>query len=162
VNDETNCRKPYPTRGTFVRLLQSHGVTGYPQSTMFRLSRRLTAALLWIAIALLPVRGLAAALMPLAMGGMQHDAVASLAMTDAAAVAVPCHAAVQDASDSSSSNAPSTCAMCDLCHTAAAHAAPVSVALPDQHGTLPHAAPSAAIEPRAPDGLFRPPRTHLV
>lgn len=129
---------------------------------MFRLSRRLTAALLAITIALLPVRGLAAALMPIAMGGMQPVAVVNMPTADTTAVAVPCHAAVQAAAESSGSNAPSTCAMCDLCHTAAAHAAPVSVALPEQHGTLPHAAPSAAIEPRASDGLFRPPRTHLA
>lgn len=128
---------------------------------MYCLSRRLTTALLWIAIALLPVRGLAAVLMPIAMGGMPPAAMTSMSAADAAAVAVPCHAAVQEASQSSS-DAPSTCAMCDLCHTTAVQLAQASVVLPEQHDALPQAAPASAIEPRAPDGLFRPPRTRLA
>lgn len=128
--------------------------------TMFRLSRRLTTVLLWIAIALLPVRGWAAVLMPIAMGDMRPVAVTTAA--DAAVAVMPCHAAPQATTDDSA-NTPSACAMCDLCHTTTvAQAAPISVALPDLHEALPPAAASAAIEPRAPDGLFRPPRTFLA
>jgi hypothetical protein len=127
---------------------------------MFRLSHRLTTALLWIAIALLPVRGFAAVLMPMAMAGMPPPAVTS-SPADGTAAVMPCHAAVQDASDSSSNTA-STCSMCDLCHTTVAQVAAMLVALPELHETLPSAAAPSAIEPRAPDGLFRPPRTHLA
>ncbi len=59
---------------------------------MFRLSRRLTTALLWIAIALLPVRGWAAVLMPIAMGDMQPAAMAN-ATGARRRDAVPCSAA---------------------------------------------------------------------
>ncbi len=128
---------------------------------MFRLSRRLTTALLWIAIALLPVRSWAAVLMPIAMGDMQSVAAAGATAADATVAVLPCHTAPQATADDSG-NTPTACSMCDLCHTTVAQTAPTSVALPDLHEALPPAAASAAIEPRAPDGLFRPPRTLLA
>ena len=128
---------------------------------MLGLSRRFTAALLWIAIALLPVRGFASVMMPIAMGGMQPTAVASAPAAEPAMAAMPCHAASQD-DPKSADGTPSTCAMCDLCHTSAVQIAQTRVVLPEQHEALPHAAPAAPIEPRAPDGLFRPPRTALA
>jgi hypothetical protein len=128
---------------------------------MFRLSRRFTTALLWIAIALLPVRGWAALLMPISMGDMQPAAVTSAVATDAAVNVMPCHSAPQDAA-ADGGNSPATCSMCDLCHSTVAQAAPTSVALAEMHEALPPATASMAIEPRAPDGLFRPPRTSLA
>jgi hypothetical protein len=125
---------------------------------MFCLSRRLTTALLWIAIALLPVRGAAALLMPMAMG---HTQSAEMTSAPAAASAMPCHAAVQSA-DADGSTTPSTCSMCDLCHTTVAQVAQAVLTVPHLHEALPRTAASAAIEPRAPDGLFRPPRTFLA
>ena len=131
---------------------------------MFRLSRRFTTALLWIAIALLPVRGLAAVVMPIAMvamGGMQQaGSVQSVAATDEAVVEMPCHAASKAAANSN--NTASACSMCELCHTTVAQAPQVSVTLPELPETQPYAAVPAAIEPRAPDGLFRPPRSFLA
>ena len=46
--------------------------------------KRKPPILLWIAIALLPVRGLAAVLMPIAMGGMPPAAMTSMSAADAA------------------------------------------------------------------------------
>lgn len=125
---------------------------------MPRLSRRFITALLWIAIALLPVRGLAAAVMPVTMAGM-GTAVAS-APADTTAVAMPCHGTSQDApSDADTSH---NCALCDLCHSSVA-AAPASPAvMPMLHDTQPLGALPRAVEPRSPDGLFRPPRTSLA
>lgn len=138
--------------------LRSDGEPAILQS-MFRLSRRFTTALLWIAIALLPVRGWAAVLMPISMGSLQPTAVTGAAAADVAVM--PCHAAPQDAA-ADGGNSPATCSMCDLCHTTVAQAAPTSVALADMHEALPPAAASVVLEPRAPDGLFRPPRTFLA
>ena len=126
---------------------------------MLRLSRRFSTALLWIAIALLPVRGWAAVLMPISMGDMQPAAVTSAAATDVSVM--PCHAAPQDAV-ADGGDSPATCSMCELCHTTVVQAAPTSVTLADMHEALPPAAASVALEPRAPDGLFRPPRTSLA
>ena len=124
---------------------------------MFRLSRRFTTALLWIAIALLPVRGWAALLMPISMGDMQPAAVAA----EAGLAAMPCHATLQDAV-ADGGNSPATCSMCDLCHTTVAQVAQTVVTLPQLHEALPQKAATAVIEPRTPDGLFRPPRTFLA
>jgi hypothetical protein len=124
---------------------------------MPRLSRRFIAALLWTAIALLPLRGLAAAVMPVTMSGMT-PAVTS-APAEALTAAIPCHAASQDAADTDTTH---TCALCDLCHSSVA-AAPASPALlPVLHDAPPVAALPQAVEPRAPDSLFRPPRTFLA
>lgn len=126
---------------------------------MPRSSRRFIAALLWAAIALLPVRGLAAVAMPVLMSGMAPT-VAS-ASADDRAVAMPCHSASQEAGDMTADSS-HTCSLCDLCHCSVA-AAPLPVAaLPALHEALPWGALPPAVEPRAPDGLFRPPRTFLA
>ena len=130
---------------------------------MFRLSRRFTTALLWIAIALLPVRGVAAAVMPVAMSGMASSVISAAA--DDAATALPCHGATATAvadANAAAADTSHTCAMCDLCHTTVAQVASASIVLSEQHEALPQALAAAPIEPRAPDGLFRPPRTLLA
>ncbi len=125
---------------------------------MSRLSRRFVAALVWIAIAVLPVRGLDATVMPGLMSDMA-PAMATSAPTDETAVATPCHAASQDVT--SDTDATHACALCDLCHSSVA-AAPASPAvMPVLHDVQPVGALPRAVEPRAPDGLFRPPRTSL-
>ena len=120
---------------------------------MLRLSRRLVTLLLWLGIALLPLRGAATVLMPVLMQG---GAPAATAAADD--VAMPCHAspaAQIDAADGPGH----TCSLCDLCHSAAAEA-PQPPALP---ALLPDGPPQASacvpIEARAADGLFRPPRS---
>jgi hypothetical protein len=122
---------------------------------------RLIAALLWLAILLLPLRGVAAVWMHGGAPAMSAAAVA--AEGDTHAVAMPCHGKVafHDAasgSDASPAGAPHGCQLCDLCHggvTVAPEApamAPIAVALsPLARGTAPPAR-------HAPDGLYRPPR----
>lgn len=130
---------------------------------------RLTTTLLWIAIALLPLRGWAAAQMAVAWPG-GADASVSAAADEAHGV-TPCHAGahsmawsadVGDAAEHTSVNGSHTCSMCDLCHTGAAQSEPPTLWLPALPHAAPHGAAPPAIEPRAPDGLFRPPRTNLA
>lgn len=133
---------------------------------MSRLTRRLTATLLWIAIALLPVRGLAAAMMPALMPAASPHA----AMVVEVPEQMPCHGAMADAAAAEVHAEPAaapvgdcpTCSLCALCHASFAQAAPVSLELPTLPSAPPATAAPSALEPRAPDGLFRPPRTHLA
>jgi len=138
-----------------------HAQTPEPLSfaPMPRLSRRVVTALLWIAIALLPVRGWAAAVMPMPL----DDITSALAGTtvDDAATAMPCHGAAAD-HDGASDNGSHACSLCDLCHGTVAQVAAPSVTVASTHESLPVAAPPRAIEPRSPDRLFRPPRTSLA
>jgi hypothetical protein len=129
---------------------------------MLRTARRLGPALLWIAIALLPLRGLAVSLMP----AMAQPA----APVVTAASEMPCHGAAADAAaahhDAQAAasvvdDCP-TCSLCALCHGSVAQASQLSLDLPALPALPPAAAPPSAIEPRAPDGLFRPPRTLLA
>lgn len=132
---------------------------------MPRLARHLTAALLWIAIALLPVRGLATALMPaMALPAAQ---AATLAETP---TSMPCHGSMADASAADQPAEPAaapvgdcpTCALCVLCHGSVAQASPPGFELAAMPPVAPAVAPASPIEPRAPDGLFRPPRPLLA
>ncbi len=125
---------------------------------MFRLSRRFITTLLWVAIALLPVRGLAAAVMPALMLGMAPTVISAPA--DETAVALPCHGSSQDStSDADTTHA---CALCDLCHGSVAAAPAAPAVMPMLHDAQPMGALPRAVEPRTPDGLFRPPRTVLA
>jgi cytochrome c553 len=123
---------------------------------MFRLPRRFVAALLWIVIALLPVRGLASVMMPMVMSSM--PATVASAPVDDTAAAMPCHGATADQS-STPAGSSHTCSLCDLCHGAVAQVTQPSVSLPVMHEAQPEAAAPPVLEPRAPDSLFRPPRT---
>ena len=123
--------------------------------TMFRPSRRCVATLLWLAIALLPLRGLASSVMPVAMMGI------AAAGADNVAAAMPCHG-VEVVADSDSANNAAGCSLCSLCHGSAATIAAPTIVLPTLHGGAPLAAAPPALAPRAPDGLFRPPRTALA
>jgi hypothetical protein len=136
-------------------------------------SPRLAAALLWLALALLPLRGLAAGLMP----GMMA-AAATVSATAPAEAPLPCHghAAGDQAAaehhalpshhaagvdDGASPDCP-TCALCALCHGGFAHAAAPSLSLPSPEAVPPAIAPSQPVQPRAPDALFRPPRARAA
>jgi hypothetical protein len=135
---------------------------------MFRTSRRFAAVLLWVAVALLPLRGLAAAAMPAqmpALGGAPQTTVASMP----AVQAMPCHgdAAHDDAHHQAASDAAEwgdcpSCSLCALCHGGLAQAPQVVLALSSPQGEPPAAHPWSARAPRAPDGLFRPPRSLLA
>jgi hypothetical protein len=133
---------------------------------MLPLSRRLTTALLWLAIALLPIRGLAAAVAPVAMANISSGALSAAA--DNAAQDPPCHgtttAATDNDDDATAAPAGSShnCAMCDLCHISVAQGPILGVSLPTLPAALPRAAAPTPIQPRALDGLYRPPRTLLA
>ncbi len=130
---------------------------------MLRLSRRCSTALLWLAIAWLPVRGWAVTLMPLAMGAPAHEAVATERAATAGAAAMPCHGAVaaEPASDDGVNTTP-TCSLCDLCHTTMAQA-PSPPRLPaPADDARPPAPASSPVATRQTDGLFRPPRSTLA
>jgi hypothetical protein len=131
---------------------------------MPRLPRRFVAALLWIAIALLPLRGFAAAVMPALMATAPSSFVSAHAPAGDAAAVHPCHGAELASTDAGTLPADSshTCSLCDLCHSGVVAAAPQAVALSTPHEVQPRTAAPTAIEPRAPDSLFRPPRTLLA
>jgi hypothetical protein len=126
---------------------------------------RFFALMLWIVIALLPIRVMASAVMPVVMAGL--PATEGSATPREAVVAMPCHAAMADVAGDADDEVPAsgmahTCSLCDLCHSNVTVAPRMSVVLPVLHEPRPEASAPSAIEPRAPDGLFRPPRTLLV
>jgi hypothetical protein len=129
---------------------------------MPRRSPRFIALLLWTVIALLPIRALAAGVMPvMMMAGLPATEVSAAA--DNKAPAMPCHAAMADAADDAfASDMTHTCSLCDLCHSSVVVAQQPAVLLPTVHEPQPQSALPADIEPRAPDKLFRPPRLFLA
>jgi hypothetical protein len=140
---------------------------------MPRLSRRLTAALLWLAIALLPLRAWALSQMNLeAMGAAPSGVVSagaaevpaqrSLQPDAPPALHLPCHEAVVADGDGDSNPGSATCSLCDLCHAAVVQAPDAGLRLPELPRSRPQGPATTPIEPRAPDGLFRPPRTLLA
>jgi hypothetical protein len=151
VTDGADCRK---RRGTRHPPRQSDREPAILRP-MPSLSRHLVTALVWIAIALLPLRGFAAVWMPAARGDMPAAVHAD------APGAMPCHGAAHD-DGAAPTEASHSCALCDLCHSGVAQAAPAAVALPVLDHVTPPPAALTAIEPRAPDGVFRPPRALLA
>jgi hypothetical protein len=129
---------------------------------MARSPRRFAVALLWLALALLPMRGFAALLMPVGAAPAAVATVAAEAPRHHGA-AMPCHgSAVQDSAAATAQPGDHTCSLCDLCHSGvAAFAAPV-LTLPALPQDAPVALAAPSVEPRAPDSLFRPPRAHLA
>ena len=129
---------------------------------MLRPSRPLTIALLWLAIALLPVRAWAAAAMPLTMVGvavMQMQA----GHVEASNVSMPCHGTSSTSTDTADDGpALPTCAMCDVCHGAFAALSSAQAALPALTPAVPCAAALAPLEPAVLAGPERPPRTVLA
>ncbi len=130
---------------------------------MPRRSPRFIALLLWIVIALLPIRALASAVMPVMMMSAPASSDGSALSVEQAA-ALPCHAgmAADAADDSAAVGVNHCCSLCDLCHGSVAAAPPPAVRAPTAREPQPQGASPTAIEPRAPEGLFRPPRASLV
>jgi hypothetical protein len=126
---------------------------------MLRLSRRCSTALLWLAIALLPVRGWAVTLMPMAMGAQAMAVEAE----PAAPSVMPCHGAMAaEATAAASESTTPTCSLCDLCHTTVAQAPSPPSWPPAPDDALPPAAAPSPVDSRLPDGLFRPPQSTLA
>lgn len=116
---------------------------------MFRPSSRLVAAILWLAIALLPLRAVAA--------GWMSPGVTVASAASAATETMPCHGVDTDEA-SIGTPVHHVCNLCDLCH-AGLTVAPESPALAlasamQERATMP-SSPHGRV---APDGLFRPPR----
>jgi hypothetical protein len=127
---------------------------------------RRTVWVIWLCLALLPLRGMAHAVMVGA--GASHGAAAAQPVGHAPAPC-PMHAAPAaddpaapqaDAAATAQANAMSgsCCHLCAVCHSAAMPAAAVATVGVNP----PHVAPSVHGGPGAgrttPDGLFRPPR----
>jgi hypothetical protein len=126
-------------------------------------SRRLTCTLLWLAVALLPLRGLAAVLMPMQMS-MQMGTQGTVQETvQVAAPAMPCHSVastdLEAAADTGSSS--HTCSMCDLCHSNLAQPSLSWTLPPAPHQAQPKCAAPPDLGPGTPEGLYRPPRSTL-
>jgi len=125
---------------------------------MFRPSRPLTVALLWLAIVLLPVRAWAAAAMPLAMTA-EPVMVMQGADAELPGVAPACHGQ-QDASDEGS--APQACSLCGVCHSLFVALPAIQTLLPALPQARPASANGPAVEAAAWAGPERPPRLQLA
>jgi hypothetical protein len=101
--------------------------------------------ILWLMLALLPLRSFAAGWLP-----AQQGAQLVMQLSGVAGTVPPCHDA-----DSGPS---ACCTLCDLCHGVAASTTPDAMPVP----AMPHAGLRAAPAPdtgrQAPDLLERPPR----
>jgi hypothetical protein len=75
--------------------------------------------------------------------------------------ALPCHGASQDGAAAPSEGGSHICSLCDLCHNVV-QVSQAALALATLPAAVPDGAAATAVEPSAPDGLFRPPRTLLA
>ena len=108
---------------------------------MFPSTRRRATLLLWLMLALLPLRGWAMGVMNVSMAAPAHEASAP-ACHDAAGDEAALHAH----------------ALCDICHAVAAPAPELALPALDRHaGGLIGWVPVAAAE-AGPAALFKPPR----
>jgi hypothetical protein len=121
--------------------------------------------LIWLCLALLPLRGMAHATMlasgvPQGLAALQVDTASVIPCPMHASVADAVQAAVQPTPHGAADESPNmhSCQLCNLCHSAALPIALLSSA----DGALPDAAPVAVASlgagRLAPDGLYRPPR----
>lgn len=117
---------------------------------------RTFAALLWLLMLLMPVRGMA-------LGWMLVTVPAQpMSVSQQAQPMPPCHTAMADANeatpDADTSSNRSACAACDLCHSGVVPTTVVSFSATQLHDEPPQEGLSAPHERPAPDSLFRPPR----
>lgn len=125
---------------------------------MFRPSRSLTIWLLWLAIALLPVRAWAGVAMPVAMSGMAAATVqpeAQVAGAEPEHSAMPCHGTSDRVDDTA---APQACNLCAVCHAAFATLPSLQPLVSALSPERPAAAFAPAVEAAALAGPERPPR----
>ena len=110
--------------------------------------------IIWLMLALLPLRGLAVATMEMPAGAVDVAVAATPGLAAAAHANAPCH----DGADHDASSAGHACGLCDLCNCAVT--VPPQVAAPVQ--ALPGAMPPPGVARdtgrRAIGGLERPPR----
>lgn len=115
---------------------------------MKRAGRRGPVLLLWLLLALLPLRGWA--------NGWMH--LATTTQTVAEAVAMPCHGEPAPSDGADASTAPAGCILCDLCHGLAV---PMSIeVLAGADARTPWlTVDTPSLAPGQPNPFFRPPRT---
>ena len=143
---------------------------------MLRPSRPLTVCLLWLAIALLPLRAWAAAAMPMAGVPMPSASQAQTQTPSAYAAQVQAAALHEDDaptmaaesgsphschSGSMASTSPD-CTLCDVCHGAVAVGLDGSARPPLRVSRQPRIEPAPAIERPVIDAPDRPPRLFLA
>jgi hypothetical protein len=120
---------------------------------MFRPARPTLHWLLWLVIALLPLRGWAMATM-----AMPPVAATQAAETAEAEALPPCHSAMGGMADAKATPAHAGCSLCEVCHASLGLPTVTVLHLP----ALPHVAPAVTPITGVPDGppgeLFRPPR----
>lgn len=125
---------------------------------MRRLARPSLHWLLWLVIALLPLRGWAQAQMaaPAAARAMATALTSADATQHHADEAMPaCHGHVDSTAAPTQG---SICSLCDVCHASLGLTAPVELRLPDLPGAVPTATPVPGLADGPPSELFRPPR----
>lgn len=111
-------------------------------------ARRGPVLLLWLLLALLPLRGWA--------NGWMH--LATTTDTVAEAVAMPCHGEAAPADASEASAGPAGCTLCDLCHGIAMPMSIEPLAGADARAPWLQAE-GPTLAPGQPNPFFRPPRT---
>lgn len=111
-------------------------------------ARRGPVLLLWLLLALLPLRGWA--------NGWMHLATANESVAEA--VAMPCHGEPASDAGVDASPAPAGCTLCDLCHGMAMPASIEPLAGADAR-TPWLSADGPSRVPGQPSLFFRPPRT---
>jgi hypothetical protein len=114
---------------------------------MNRVARRGSIVLLWLLLALLPMRGWA--------NGWMHLATADGSVAEA--VAMPCHGDAAPADSGDSLPAPAGCTLCDLCHGVAMPAS-IETLAGDDAGSAWLNADASSLAPGQPNSFFRPPR----
>lgn len=126
---------------------------------MLRPSRPITVWLLWLAIALLPLRGWAASTMPVAVVA---EAATVMTMAEApsahADLAGPCH---QDGDEASVAGSHS-CGLCGVCHSAVVSMPTLTPTLPTLPSARPPIDPAPGVERPVQGGPDRPPRSVLA
>jgi hypothetical protein len=124
---------------------------------MFCPARTTRYWLVWLVIALLPLRGWALAQMAEPVAEVTVAAALLLDTENEAEadlhedMAMPCH-------DSGPAATHGTCSLCSVCHAGLAPAPSLVLALPDRLTQVPGPAPVVGLPDGPPSELFRPPR----
>lgn len=118
------------------------------------MSRRLW--IVWLVLALLPLRSWAVASM--AMSAAPVGVASEAALSDDGPALPPCHQAAANSSDSDRNSAVNACTLCDLCHCAASVAPAVALPAAPVPDGLPRPAAAHDTGRNAVGGLERPPR----
>ncbi len=112
--------------------------------------------IIWLMLALLPLRGMAVATMEMPGGTAQVTGTETPVLVDAAHGKAPCH----DGADSGSAD--HACSLCDLCHGALTVPPQGTAPAQPQPGLMPPPGLARDTGRHAIGGLDRPPRPFLA